>query len=671
MSSAGSSSTQSLDDLRPPAGHKRGKRIVHLLQEHRDQLQKQRQPSPQEHLIKPPGTAGRDNHQSQPSGNSVRHAACNLSALLPSGSSHATSRSAQPNRQSLTSHNLLEVESLTRDALDSCVSAFFEISGPAYVLSQPREVVIRRIQVLLYNLAGLDAPGPMVNEPPASELLVVAIAAVGAPFSLFPQLAQPLFHRCCALMTNNSSLLDDPLDATEAILLLEGASVSSQPFIGTSLEGTRPNPLRLNPLGSGFAVDLAKFHSLHIAPSTQAQPDYERRKSLFWILWEADALRAVSTGSPCRLSDSDIGWPQPLVPASSSYQWDLVKIGRQISASLLSPRAKSQSQLDHALLSALDALDGTRLPSLSGDGSQASIPAAAETAVILSTHNLLYLVCWRALRHQGTAIADDALSCLEAAVRTATGRMANLAASVVKGRLLHNSPKVIRDHMVAFALYLLQSFSHPSWLDDNSGMQRMRWAASILDAVRSASAHRDSSRLADALWQAIRRASGTTTTNGSSDRHVGSSNRAQPSNSTAPTPLTPPLPWTPATLLSREAQQTAALPGTATLSSSIPLSPKTDSHMASHSRVDFNHHLFPAIGGALSAAEEGGVKAMTAGHASDSATDPFAASSNTVQERSAPTPQSSREPGFLKETCDVFDEDLLAFAAAWGVEVSL
>lgn len=568
MSKTGGTSAPSRvddDDLRPPPGHKRGKRIVHLLQEHRDQLQRSQRPTTrnEDSALQAPKTNSRSHSPpARPeavASSSAGSAALSLAPSLTAGESEAALRS----EFSSAGHSLLDVANLTRENLDDCISAFFTINGPAYRLSQHRQLILKRIQVLLYNLAGLEAPTQLGgNEDAASELLTLAIASIGAPFSSSPQLAQPLHDRCCALANDPSNLISDPLDATEAVLLLESASRPCQPFIGVDRRGDHgsspvSHPLTLNPLGSGFAVDLLRYHGLHIAPPTSDRSDYTRRQSLFWITWESDALRMVSTGAPCRLGDADIGWPRPDYPVLDSFRWDLAVIGRQISTSLLSPRAMSQDYLDTALLSVIAALDDLRHPSYRETGTRGVVPAA-EGAYVLSTHNLFYLVCWKAVRQLDLPVAEHASSALESAVFRATERMAELAKLVVKDQLLRDSPRVIRDHLAAFVLYLIQTFASTPWRYDDSSTLRVRLAQSFLEAVRSAAPHNDSVRLADVLGHAIQRASGIGPTTNRGGGVGAGIDLVRPTPTVTPTPPTSSMPSTPPTPPTHVAQHSAA-----------------------------------------------------------------------------------------------------------------
>lgn len=510
---------------------------MHLLQEHRNELAKG-DLSQCQGEESPSITSNSASTQTAVS-HGLNRRTCHGRRHSTSSTSHpdvsVALKTAQGSEVGAAYHNLLDVPMLTREALEGCIEAFLSIIGPAYRLSQDREILLQRVQVLLYHIAGLEAPLPLVEQDAASELLTVSIASIGAPFSSTPQFARPLHDRCCVLLEDPSNLISHPLDAIEAVSLLERRRIPSQPFTGFDRrprDDSASNPLKLDPLSSGFAVELARYHGLLTTSSSPDQQDFDRRKELFWILWETDAVRRVCMGAPCCLTNAEIGWARPSIPSSDAFRWDLADVGRQISATLLSPRAVCQGNSEGALLSTVEALDDMCCP-MHAEISRADAAAAAEMTYLLSTHRLFYLVCWKAGRQQVENIAEETFATLEAAVLRASGRMEDLASLVVEKGLLPQTTKDIRDHMVAFVLYILQTLPESSVTSEDDRSSRLRRAERLIEAVRSATAQPDTPRLADALRQVVWRVKTGTSTRGISGALTGPTHASPASNSAA------------------------------------------------------------------------------------------------------------------------------------------
>lgn len=293
---------------RPPGVHKRGKRIVSLLQ-----------------------TLQRQDDSSLPD---TGHAAPD-SAGVGVGA-------GQP--------NLLGVPGLTRQALDASVSAFFGSVAHIMRLSQQHEMLTRRVRVMLYETAGLEVPKDLTGVDAAAELLALVIAALGAPSGPYPHLAQPLFDRCIELAKDPEYLADGGLDVVEAVNHLVDS-----PRLHHSHTHTAPNPLVLGPFDKGYSVELAIYHNVHIRPvQGEHVLDYARREFVFWIIWATDALRSTTLGVPCSLADTDIGWPWR---ASEDASLVVAVVARHISSTLLSTRARCTGLHNEDVRVAINELD--------------------------------------------------------------------------------------------------------------------------------------------------------------------------------------------------------------------------------------------------------------------------------------------------------------------------
>lgn len=355
---------------------------------------------------------------------------------------------------------------------------------------------LRRVRVLLYDVDGADIPNDLVDVQPASQLLVLAVACLGAPLSSHPEVAQPLYQQCRTLTEEVGYLDSSPLDNIEAINLLE----SSLGLNDNDPPGT--NPLKLDPLAKGYAVELALYHKLNVCPVvSDATPDWTRRRTLFWSVWELDAIRMASARLPCRLADVNIGWASPGDASSHDAHMRLARVARQIGSSMLSVRAKTKGIREadvSAAISALDSLDKVD-PSVQG-------VISAEQLFLQSTRNLLYLVCWVAAKDND--VPPHVLGMLDQAALHATERMAVLAQSVTQHNLLQAAPRAVRDHLAAFILFLVRKLHETQKANSVSdSVQYFALAEKLGLAVRSATVYRDSERLANILRDALYSAS--------------------------------------------------------------------------------------------------------------------------------------------------------------------
>lgn len=352
---------------------------------------------------------------------------------------------------------------------------------------------------MLYDLAGADIPNDLSDVEPASELLVMAVACLGAPLSAHPAVTLPLFDQCQALAMKPGYLdsSETALDSVEAVNLLESAVRIPQLLGRSEARALASTPFKLELFGRGTAVALALYHQLNVVPSLgESHPEYERRQALFWILWELDAIRMVSSGVPCRLADLNIGWEHGPGVLSDPHL-KLARVARQISSAVLSARAQAQGICEDGLTGALSALDDLNTP-VEMDGGLETLPS--EQLFFQTTRNLLYLVCWLAVKNSELHVQLEAL--LEAAALRATERMALLSEAITKHDLFNTVPCVVRDHMVAFILFIVRKLATAETTSAEAELYSTL-AGSLCRAVGSATAYGDSERLASVLNEAV------------------------------------------------------------------------------------------------------------------------------------------------------------------------
>ncbi|WOO85301.1 uncharacterized protein LOC62_06G008802 [Vanrija pseudolonga] len=423
------------------------------------------------------------------------------------------------------SSRLLGVPGLSRAALDSCIQTFFATLGEVFRLSQPESQFLRRVQVHLCCDSGLDIPPELadVANDPASQLLILAVACRGAPFSPYSFLSDALNGQCNAVLNEPDSLTSSPLDAIEAILLL------SEQFVRPrhADAGQTSSPTLLDPLGKGTVVDLMFYHRLHIPPPPGV-PDAERRLVLFWTVFVHDAIRSASAHTCHRIADEDIGWP--MGPASDNMPYmALALITRQICARLLSPQAKANPLTDKPIRDALSTLDEFKakmkvsLATLTAacqakTTPDASVPVHAsrplrpvEQLFLLSMRNWLYLVILVAVqnqveRHPGQ-ISPSVIASVEAAAMAACEDMSQLAQLSTAHQLHIHAPKSIRNHMAAFILFLIRTFTAIETPTVQQSSHYFALAETLNRGVRTASLFEDSAPLADTLRMALYHAS--------------------------------------------------------------------------------------------------------------------------------------------------------------------
>lgn len=428
-------------------------------------------------------------------------------------------------RRTLNAHSqpgarLLGVPGLTRQALDCCIDTFFSTIGQVFTLSQPQTVFTRRMRVCLYYSSGLDVPAELADiaSQPASKLLILAVACRGALFSPHAALADDLYAHCARILAESDAVTTDYLDAIDSILLLSELTI--QPRHATATE--------LDPLGKGTVVDLALYHQLHIAPPPTS-PDFQRRLALFSRIWAHDAIRSASAHTSFRISDDDFGWPMTPNAADIPYV-ALTLATREICATLLSPRAKGLGVSDDIVQQVLITLSGLRtrmkidLDVLSACLAPGATPETEplypmngadplkpmEQLFMLSTHNWLYLVVWVAVqelseRHPGMLSALTIMNA-ESATLGACEDMATLAHISTSHGLHVRGPRSIRNHMAAFALFLVRVFSSIASPTVEQSARYFALAETLNFGVRSATYYPDSDTLANTLRVALYRA---------------------------------------------------------------------------------------------------------------------------------------------------------------------
>ncbi|WOO85302.1 uncharacterized protein LOC62_06G008803 [Vanrija pseudolonga] len=620
-----SSSSAAKNELipRPPGVHKRGKRIVTLLQQH------QQSQLAQSSSAMSTADNGERSHDQSGSGQQLASVHGGIPAASPEDAAAGDRRvpcDITPNRAWL-----LRVPGLTRHALDDCINTFFTSIGQTYHLSQPRDYFLRRVRVMLYDVGGLDIPHDLADVPASSELLALAVACLGSPLSSHPQLAQSIHNRCVELAADSDHLAHGGLDAVEAMNLLAERFVRPRHALVQSrqsivlpartpaglgeAQNAKLHPLQLDPLGKGFAIDLALYHKLNVPPISRNDADtgYQRREALFWTLWKFDALRSASASVACRLSDVNIGWPLPSDAAQDPHM-NIARVARQICTTLLSVRAKVQGLTVahvHEAIAALDELPGRCINIDPSSLAREAIEVASSerkrrdsldrrdtpqhSAFLLSSHNWLYLVCWIAVKENAAKHSDfpaETMAMVDVATMQATRRMAALAQTITKHDLMQRAPRAVRDHMAAFVLLLVRRLTENAATSAGVAAQYFALAETLASAVRSASSYPDSSMLANVLCDAVYRASSAVAlVETSGERRLRQCETpVQPSDTAPPQPLLNSFPVLPPS--SGEDVATRE---------SVPTQDATPAHLAAVMDPQISPLTLPSMGGYFSA----------------------------------------------------------------------
>ncbi|KAL1404855.1 hypothetical protein Q8F55_008466 [Vanrija albida] len=422
---------------------------------------------------------------------------------------------------------LLGVPGLTRAALDACLESFFATVGRVFRLSLPRDEFLARARVALYHAAGLPVPAEL-DTPPASKLLVLAVACCGAPFShTHTALADPLYAHCRHILAQPDLLSDaGALDAIDAVLLLSELYVRSRHAAGR----TRASPTTLDPLGKGTVVDLMFYHKLHI-PMPES-PDHARRQTLFWTVFIHDAIRSASANTCYRIADDDYGWPKASAVEGSPYAV-LTVATRRICEAHLSPKAKCAGFGDDEVQATLAVLAdlGPKLrldvatleeacasnnPSPGLPGKPHTRLTPVEQLFMLSMSQWLHVVLWVAVQENEERLPGQtsaaAVASVEAATMAACEVMARLAELCTQHSLHVHAPKSIRNHMAAFTLFLVRAFKAIDKPSVAQSSQYFALAETLNRGIRGASLYPDSVALADTLRMALYHASRVQTT---------------------------------------------------------------------------------------------------------------------------------------------------------------
>lgn len=412
---------------------------------------------------------------------------------------------------------LFGVQGLDRDALDSCIEAFFTTIGNVFRLFDSQQVFLRRVRVQLYYSAGLDIPADLIDIAgnPASRLLILAVACRGSPFSPHPELEKDLYAHCCSLLSRDDALRGDYLDAIEAILLLSELTIQPRHL----------SPTTLDPLGKGTAVDIALHFGLNVPPPATS-PDFERRRGVFMRVWTHDAIRSASAHTSHRITDEDIGWPMPSSPDKYPYIC-LTLATRQLADALLSPRvvglgateadvrASLQATKDYRdmtkvnLVTLCSAVRGSSGEDAPRNGATVLLPI--EQLFLLSSFNWLHLVMWVAVqdavdRHPGS-LSPGLVSEVHEAVTAACEEASTLARLSTAHNLHATGPKSIRNHMAAFSLFLVRTFTATPAPSGDELMRSFAMAEALNAGVGAACFYSDSETLAETMRVALYRAS--------------------------------------------------------------------------------------------------------------------------------------------------------------------
>ncbi|BEI80820.1 hypothetical protein CcaverHIS002_0113490 [Cutaneotrichosporon cavernicola] len=354
--------------------------------------------------------------------------------------------------------SLLGVPGLTRQALDACVAAFFGSTRHTVRVSQPADLFARRVRVMLYETAGLEVPKDLMGIEAAGEFLALAISALGAPASPYPQLEGALRERCLELATDAEYLANAGLDAVEAAnLIAEG------PYpIGIS-HLCESNPLVLDPLGLGYPVELAVYHNVHIQP---VGGDHVRREAVFWSVWAGDALRSTCVGIQAAMADTDL---------------DVLAKG---------------TNFDLARLRAADNPEMMTLPA---------------TMAMLAARNLLYVVCWAAAKCDAIQhprnLASRMVDEVEAAAMRGAQYMVSLAHTIVESKL--PVPVVVSSRLVSVVVFLVHRVLENTQKGrPERNLEPVGNADALINAIEGMECYADTASVAVALRDALARAEG-------------------------------------------------------------------------------------------------------------------------------------------------------------------
>lgn len=480
---------------RPPGVHKRGKRIVSLLQT----LQRQEDTSFSDPAYSYFGADG-------------------------GGLGSSSAGGQKP--------NLLGVPGLTRQALDACVSAFFGSAAHITRLSQPQELFVRRVRVMLYETAGLEVPKDLTGVDAASELLALAVAALGAPSGPYPNLAPLLIERCVELASDPEYLAEGGLDEVEAVNLLVDLPSKRATPTGRH-RSLQSNPLTLDPLGRAYPIELAIYHNVHIRPvQGEGVLDYARREALFWIVWASDAIRSTTIGAQCALPETDVGWPWHQ-SNSDDGTMPLARVARHIGATMLSTRARCTGLHNDDVRVAVNELDvlaratdtdlawlrsqasgGTSEPASGKWGGLTCArltPGLPAAITMLAARNLLYVVCWAAAKCDAAQhprnLSARILERVEGAAGRATEHMVALGNAIAECRV--TTPTIVSNRFVAFVIFLLHRLVEEGQkhrVDRSSEV--VAHAEAIISTVANMGCYTDTTAVAVALRSSLHHISG-------------------------------------------------------------------------------------------------------------------------------------------------------------------
>lgn len=463
--------------------HKRGKRIVALLDEQQDDTG-----SPTAASIGQRVTASASGAGDSPSTN-----------LSSDASSQPPSAHYSPNRVTPSSHPhprsppvydpgelktiVDNFANLSRSALDACVSAYLNGTGRVFKLSMPNVLFWQRYEYLVCLAFGQPLPPDLVENPPLriSPLLVLCIAVRGAQLTdSYQHLVGTALQYCVQLMKQAPVLVKDGADAVESVHVFT-QGVHSVFAVASEVPD---NPLLRHPMERGFAVELALFHRMNEIPSLGSVDEIElkRRRGLFYIICIYDAIRSLASGRMYRIAGEDICWPMDPYTLRQSPWGAILLSARQLCRDALSPRAR----INMSIATAHDLLDllyitpvrfgvspdlpqdeqawfamqtQEKLDVFSSDEDY-QCSTLAEKVTLLSCWNWFYLVLWIAIRRNDSVRESQAGRRADEAAFKATVRMGHLAAACLRDEsVLPRAPRLVRDQFASFLLWITRILS--------------------------------------------------------------------------------------------------------------------------------------------------------------------------------------------------------------------
>lgn len=446
---------------------------------------------------------------------------------------------------------LLGIPGLSMSALQCCLDGYFDHLGLWMALSEERDLFMKRYRAFLSLIQGTEPELVDEDEPtiiPMSEMLVLAVASRGAPYTQYKNLETALLDRTYFLATNADTKVLEELDGIEAVNTL--AERNTRPLHLISPGGNRPNFLVLDPFGKGFSAELCLFTKLN-EESPPFTSDYHRRHHLFWVIFCHDAIRSASACRMYRLHDEDVGWPlrinfhrQPMVA--------LAFIARKICRIMLSSRARCLGIDASDIMSLLDdladwpktvnmsveildeiPLQSSFVPSHGTTPTNCTTPkswqqtdsadspqalehqARVKQCIVLGLWLRLTLSIWTALHEIGYLASSEVMIRAEEETARAAKRMMKLAERCITYGIVDYGPNALLTTSAAWILYCARKLSdiradsnYSSEASSSHEIGRLLELANVLlQAVRSAKTRPEAEALAKRLEGMLQRAS--------------------------------------------------------------------------------------------------------------------------------------------------------------------